>query len=270
MSVSTANQKFWNELCGTFLLQKKGIVVEGPQDLEDFDHFYFDFYPYLSPYLDKLNPKGKKILEIGLGFGTVGHYLQKVGADYTGLDIAKGPVEAMQERIEFFKLSGQATQGNALDIPFKAETFDAVVAIGSLHHTGDLARAIQEAHRVLKPKGKALVMVYSRFSYIQWLRWPWQTMKALFEEEGLIAESPEVQESQRFYYDRNSLGDAAPCTELTSTKRAKKLFSNFQQTDIVIENCTSLRFGDTTFIARESLLPWLSRVGLDLYILGTK
>ena len=47
---------------------------------------------------------------------------------------------------------------------FEDETFDAVYTFGVLHHIPDVSKAISEIHRVLKPGGKLLFMVYNRSS----------------------------------------------------------------------------------------------------------
>ncbi|RIK36345.1 MAG: hypothetical protein DCC55_27555, partial [Chloroflexi bacterium] len=51
---------------------------------------------------------------------------------------------------------------NALALPFADNTFDAVWANGVLHATGDTPRAIQEARRVLKPGGRAIISHFYR------------------------------------------------------------------------------------------------------------
>jgi SAM-dependent methyltransferase len=51
---------------------------------------------------------------------------------------------------------------NALNLPFPDNTFDAVWANGVLHATGDTRRAIQEARRVLKPGGRAIISHFYR------------------------------------------------------------------------------------------------------------
>jgi len=49
-------------------------------------------------------------------------------------------------------------QGNILNMPFKDETFDVVLARAILHHVPDnLDLALKEIHRILKPGGQILV-----------------------------------------------------------------------------------------------------------------
>ena len=55
-------------------------------------------------------------------------------------------------------------RGSALDIPFPNEYFDIVFSHGVLHHIPDVGRAQAEIHRVLKPSGEFIAMVYARNS----------------------------------------------------------------------------------------------------------
>jgi ubiquinone/menaquinone biosynthesis C-methylase UbiE len=59
---------------------------------------------------------------------------------------------------------------NALALPFDDNSFDAVWANGVLHATGDTERAVQEALRVLKPGGRAIIShFYRKPSWMYWL-----------------------------------------------------------------------------------------------------
>ncbi len=48
--------------------------------------------------------------------------------------------------------------GDAARVPFGDGVFDAVVARGVLHHVPDIAAVLREAHRVLLPGGRLLVL----------------------------------------------------------------------------------------------------------------
>src|SRR5262245_38401381 len=94
------NAAFWNELCGTGLAQTMGIADASPESLRRFDDAYFGIYPYLMDYVAPHALSGKTVLEIGLGYGTLGQRLAEQGADYHGLDISPGPVMMMRYRLE--------------------------------------------------------------------------------------------------------------------------------------------------------------------------
>ena len=136
--INKENSIFWNEICGTALAKHLGIKDNSLESLEQFDKAYFDHIPYLLKCVNIGEMKGKNVLEIGLGYGTLGQRIAEVGADYTGLDLATNPVQLMNYRLRIKSLSGRAIQGNILESPFNSEVFYYVVAIGCFHHTGNV------------------------------------------------------------------------------------------------------------------------------------
>jgi SAM-dependent methyltransferase len=257
-AVDEQNRAFWDELCGTNLAQAIGVTEINPDSLARYDGAYMAFYPYLERYLDALPVEGRETLEIGLGFGTVGQILAARGARYHGADISPGPVAMMRDRLRWLGVEApdaSVVQASALDLPWEAETFDFVVSIGCLHHTGDLPRAVDEVHRVLRPRGTALVMLYNARSYRQ-LR----VNLARARQDARL----------RAMYDANTAGEAAPHTDFVSRRDVKRLFSSFSSVRVESQNFDPLApsFRGRTFrIPRERLLGNVARsLGLDLYV----
>jgi SAM-dependent methyltransferase len=152
-------------------------------------------------------------------------------------------------------------QGSALAIPFEDGRFDAVVSIGCLHHTGDLAGAIREVRRVLAPGGIAMVMVYNRNSLRQLVALrPKAALQRLRGDRG--------DEAARAAYDANAAGEAAPFTEFTSVNGARELFDGFADIRVVKENMDPI---PRLRLPRERLLGWPARLaGLDLYVTAVR
>src|SRR3954463_16540199 len=131
-----SNAEFWAELCGSSMARAAGITGQGPDDLRRFDELYFDYYPYLERYLPS-DFAGDQVLEIGLGYGTLGQSIASRGAEYHGVDISLGPVAMMRKRLEWLgQPQERVLQASALELPHADETFDHVYSIGCLHHTG--------------------------------------------------------------------------------------------------------------------------------------
>src|SRR6185312_7765895 len=137
-----------------------------------FDEFFFAFYPYLERRIPFASFAGKDVLEVGLGMGSVSQRIAASGGHLTSLDIAQGPVDVVNTRMGWMGLPQAARRGNILEAPFPDESFDHVVSIGCLHHTGDLPRALSEIHRVLRRGGSAFVMLYYAYSPKRWILWP--------------------------------------------------------------------------------------------------
>ena len=268
-TIDERNRSFWDELCGTGLARSLGITEITPASLALFDGAFVRFYPYVEPYLNELSVEGRKVLEIGLGFGTVGQILAERGARYQGADIAAGPVAMMQDRLRWVGRSDDSSvvQASALELPWEDATFDVVVSIGCLHHTGDLPRAVSEVHRVLVPGGQAFVMLYNAHSLRQLVRVPRQRLVAA--RRRLSGD-----EQVRAMYDTNSAGEAAPHTDFVSRADARRLFNAFSEVLIDTQNFDPLTLRVArrrVTIPRERLLGNVARiVGLDLYVRARK
>jgi len=109
--------------------------------------------------------RGLKVLEIGCGLGTDGAQFAQAGADYTGVDLTEAAVELARQRFEMFGIPGAFQTADAEQLQFADNTFDLVYSHGVLHHTPETEKAIGEVHRVLRPGGRAVVMLYHRDSY---------------------------------------------------------------------------------------------------------
>jgi len=262
-----ANAEFWNELCCSSFAQQIGITDHSATSLKKFDDAYLAFYPYLLEHVELDLMAGMKVLEIGLGWGTLGQKIAEAGAEYVGMDIAQGPVRMMNHRLQMAGLAGHAVQGSMLRCPMESDSLDFVVSIGCFHHTGDVQRCMDETHRVLKPGGRAFIMVYNRFSYTQWIKWPGTTFKALLHDAGLRRNAIETKASQRKSYDSNLAGEGAPETVFLSIRQLRGMLSRFHSARFTKENCTGLPY----FLTRERLLPYLgSLAGHDIYIAAQK
>lgn len=262
-AVNDQNAVFWDELCGTNLARTLGITGASEESLARFDEAYFALYPYLLGYFPRATVEGRRLLEIGLGYGTLGEALSRLGADYHGLDLAAGPVAMMRARLA--RVPGarpdQVTQGSALELPFDDHSLDQVVSIGCLHHTGDLFGAVAECRRVLRRGGRLVVMAYNRRSARRVLLGP-----LLAARHRLVRGAPSAEETFRYFYDGHSDGDAAPHTDFVSVAELRGLLSGFRDVRIDRRGIDRVPLGRFE-VSRERLMRLgLDRlVGLDLY-----
>jgi SAM-dependent methyltransferase len=206
-----------------------------------------------------------KVLEIGLGYGSVSQKLIDHNAHYHGLDIASGPIQMVENRLKQSKKVCRVQLGSILSPPFSKETFDCIIAIGCLHHTGNLKLAIDNVYNLLKPNGNAVIMVYSALSYRQLFSSPFRTISRLFGNYR-IYDNNQFQSSKRFRaaYDTNIEGNAAPQTEFVTKAELKYMFSKFNNVSIESQNIGNE--GIFRFIPRRlACMLFGATLGLDLY-----
>jgi SAM-dependent methyltransferase len=253
------NENFWEEPCGTCSLKKRKF-----KNLTEFDQWYLNFYPYLLKYLPIQSLKGKKVLEVGLGMGTVSEKLAENSMEYFGMDLASSAVDLVEKRISQKKLNGQVVKGNVLTYPLPKNFYDYVFSIGCLHHTGDLALSIKQLIDALKPGGKGTIMIYNAFSYRHWLSAPFATLKRLCFAKP-VYQSQNASRKQRLLYDPNSNNESAPFTEFLTRQQTETLFQKFDIKPVInLENIGSFfMFPIPRKIKLKLFGPWL---GLDLYV----
>jgi arsenite methyltransferase len=113
--------------------------------------------------LDALAPKpGERVLDIGCGPGLMAAELAAAvgrAGRVDGIDVSASML-AIAEELQ--RAEGSApmsfSAGGALAIPFADETFDAVVCTQVYEYVGDVALALEQAHRVLRGGGRIVIL----------------------------------------------------------------------------------------------------------------
>lgn len=107
---------------------------------------------------------GRDVLEVGCGMGLVSSHIARAGANLTAIDLTSRAVAATTTRLEQAGLRGNIREMNAEAMDFASDGFDRVVSWGVIHHSGNMQRVLEEIYRVLRPGGRAYIMVYNRHS----------------------------------------------------------------------------------------------------------
>jgi arsenite methyltransferase len=150
--------------CFRYPTGKDGMAQQGypTEILDDFPaEVLAAFCGVGNPFsLGPLNP-GDAVLDIGCGAGVdslVAGRLVGAGGRVVGLDVTEAMIEkarAHQARLGLADVTFQ--MGDAEALPFPDNDFDAVISNGVFNLALDKARALSEAHRVLKPGGRFMV-----------------------------------------------------------------------------------------------------------------
>jgi SAM-dependent methyltransferase len=129
--------------------------------------------------------RGKQVLEIGLGQGADAEQLIRNGARWSGVDLTTESIERVRTRLTLRDLPFEdLRQGSVLDLPFADGSFGMVFSHGVLHHVPEIAQAQREIHRVLRPDGELVIMLYARWSLNYLLS------IGLFRRAALLAAAP--------------------------------------------------------------------------------
>ena len=127
------------------------------------------YFPAIIKYLKTgLSPN---ILEVGCGMGTDALMFAREGFKVTGLDITPAHLVLAEKLFNLYNARGTFLEGNAEALPFPDNTFDCVYSFGVLHHTPDTGKAINEIRRVLVPQGRAVNMLYHKWSLNNLVHW---------------------------------------------------------------------------------------------------
>ena len=154
---------FWQaHPCGT---KFSDAEIGTPEFFERVEAHRYEKEWHIPAAADFQNARGLRVLEIGCGMGTDGAQFAKAGAIYTGIDLTDAAVELARKRFQVSGLKGEFRVADAERLDFPDASFDLVYSHGVLHHTPDIEAAVREIHRVLKPGGRAMVMLYHRGSY---------------------------------------------------------------------------------------------------------
>lgn len=105
-----------------------------------------------------INPKaGMKILDLAAGTGSSSEPLARAGADVIPADFSDGMLAAGRKARPHLPF----TKADALNLPFADNEFDLATISFGLRNTADVARALFEMFRVVKPGGRIVVTEFS-------------------------------------------------------------------------------------------------------------
>ena len=140
-----------------------------------------------------------------------------------------------------------------------------VYSFGVIHHTPDTERAISEFYRVLRPGGRAIVMLYNRASLYYW--------GSLMLRRGLIGGElfrSNPAEIMSRYVEYSETG-ARPLVKAYTRAEARKLFHEFDECQVQIRQLTREELGPPGRLLPERLLQWLGQnFGWNLIISAVK
>lgn len=134
---------------------------------------------------------GERILDVAAGTGTSSAALARSGADVIPCDFSLGMLRVGRRRQPHLAF----TAGDALHLPFRDGSFDAVTISFGLRNVADVEGALREMARVTKPGGRLVICEFShptwrlfRAIYLNYLMraLPWVASKVSSNPEAYL------------------------------------------------------------------------------------
>jgi SAM-dependent methyltransferase len=149
-----------------------GQAISSPEGTKEyFDHIDRRFLEAVTHYLpwhrlpfEQLIPydelRNLDVLEIGVGQGTHAQLIAPHCKSFVGIDLTEAAARATGRRLRLADIHACVFQMDAEHMAFADQSFDFVWSSGVIHHPSNTLRVVREMARVLRPGGKAVVMVY--------------------------------------------------------------------------------------------------------------
>lgn len=293
-----------------------------PDDLEDRRSFWTDYQPgfrftseeigtpeffaaveanrySLEPHIPEVAcfeaTRGLDVLEGGCGIATDGLQFARAGARYTGADFSATALSLAQHRFELEGAEGRFVRASLTELPFDDDSFDIVYSNGVVHHLPETAQVIREFHRVLRPGGRAAVMVYHRDSFNY--RFTIMTLRRALVSTLLLpgasrvvgaitGESPQLLDEharllrthglgylrdRQLFLNHNTDGPGNPLAKVYSRGDALALFSGFAHVETEVRYLNLRLFPGGERLAATALARRLERRwGWHLWVRATK
>jgi ubiquinone/menaquinone biosynthesis C-methylase UbiE len=127
-------------------------------------------YDVLNPYLYTSSMRGEvaklvdreeplRVLDVGCGTGytTAGILRLDNVCEVVGVDQNHKQLQKAARKLSMEKMRLSLSRGDAENLPFKDESFDAVVSVGAVEYFPDPEKALKEMNRVVKHQGRLVV-----------------------------------------------------------------------------------------------------------------
>lgn len=156
-------RKFWEDHpVGTDFVDAEG---DWSRFFQAYDDRRESTEPHIREELAAIDFSGRNVLEVGTGQGREAQIIIERGGIYHGADATEASIRRVRKRLEIRRLQyASLLLMDAERLAFASASFDIVFSHGVLHHTPRIREAIGEIHRVLRPGGTAVIMVYHRNS----------------------------------------------------------------------------------------------------------
>ena len=158
-------KKYWNDRPCNVRHSQKDIGTK--EYFDEVSKKKFNVEPHILDFTTFSKWKGKKVLEIGCGLGTIGINFASNGADYTGVELSDESLELAKKRFDVYGMDGNFYSGNAEQLSsfVPVETYDLVYSFGVIHHSPHPEKILFELERYMNKDSVLKIMLYAKDSW---------------------------------------------------------------------------------------------------------
>lgn len=185
--------------------------------------------PFLRERFNFSQTEGLAVLDVGCGSGALSGLLANAGGDVTSIDLTQAAVELAERNAALNRTRFEVVRGDAENLPFAARHYDYVFSWGALHHSENFERALAEVARVLKDRGRGLIMVYHRNSiayYLLGLYWLFAKGKLL---SGYTIHNVQDFYTDGYYHRYFSVGELTECLNRAGLALHRATITQYQK-----------------------------------------
>jgi 2-polyprenyl-3-methyl-5-hydroxy-6-metoxy-1,4-benzoquinol methylase len=165
--LTDAIRRYWNERIHDLEIARH--PVGSKEFFEELAAYRYEKLDYLPRVVDFAGYRDKKLLEIGCGVGLDLVRFAQGGAIVTGVDLAEVSIDLAKKNFGFQGVTGNLELMDGERLQFATGSFDVVYAHGVLQYTANIQTMIEEIRRILKPGGETILMVYNRYSWLNFM-----------------------------------------------------------------------------------------------------
>ena len=185
MRLTDEVRAFWEAVpCGTDERIVGKLTPLSREWFEQVEAYRYELEPMIHAVAQFTRHRGRHLLEVGVGAGTDHLQWARAGAVCHGVDLTDAAIETTRARLQHYGFQSDLRRVNAESLPFDDGTFDLTYSWGVIHHAERPEAVVREIHRVLRPGGRFVGMLYSRRSLVGlrfWLKFallkgrPWRS-----------------------------------------------------------------------------------------------
>lgn len=187
MSTNQLVRNFWEAgACGTCPAIVGELPRHTPAWFRKVEQRRYEEEPCIHAIAQFPQHHGKKLLEVGVGAGADHLQWARCGCDCYGVDLTDEAIDTTRQHLALYGFQSNLQRVDAETLPFEDGSFDVVYSWGVIHHSEHPERILAEIHRILRPGGKFIGMLYRRYSMATFQVWvrrallvgrPWRSFK---------------------------------------------------------------------------------------------